>query len=178
VKPATRRRLLLPLVLGLSDGILDALVLASAAIVHAGSRVTVGLAIRIALVGLITSIFTIFVAEYAHLRAELARAERQLNLARSGRLATSRLGRVVTREALQAAAIASAASFLGSLFPLLLGAFVSSASWVALVLAVGALAGLGAALARAIGGHLGRWMCGLAACGVVVAAAGIELKVA
>lgn len=178
MKRGTGRRLLLPLALGLSDGILNALVLASSAIVGDGSGVTVGLAVRIALVGLITSVFTIFVSEYAQLRAELARAEKQLNLTRSGRLATSHLGRVVSREAMQAAAAASSASFAGSLFPLLLGALVPSFPWLAIVLAVVALAVLGAALARNIGGHLIRWTCGLAACGAVVAVAGIELKVA
>jgi hypothetical protein len=94
---------LLPIALGFSDGILNALVLGASAMLHGGNRITIDLAYRIGVVSLVTAVFTVFVAEYANLRARLRRAERELNLTRSGRLATTQLGRTVAHEAAGAA---------------------------------------------------------------------------
>ena len=76
VDKAVQRPDLLPLALGIADGIVNALILASSAVLR-GSGLTIGLALRVAAVALVTSVFTVFVAEYGQLRAELARAERQ-----------------------------------------------------------------------------------------------------
>jgi hypothetical protein len=100
-----RTRLLLPLSLGIADGILNALTLASAAVLH-GRGLTAWLATRVGIVAFVSAIFTVFVAEYAQLRAELARAERELSLTVSGRLAAGALGRQVAREAVEAALVA------------------------------------------------------------------------
>ena len=67
---------LLPFSLGLADGIVNALTLASATVLH-GRGLTAWLGLRVGAVALVTAAFTIFVAEYAQLRSELTRAERE-----------------------------------------------------------------------------------------------------
>jgi VIT1/CCC1 family predicted Fe2+/Mn2+ transporter len=171
------RRFLLPVSLGIADGIINALTLASATVIH-GTGLTISLALRVAAVALISSVFTVFVAEYGQLRADLARAERELSFTRSGRLATGHLGRQVAREAAAASAVASGASFIGALAPLLIGAALSDFSWSALIVAVLALGALGGALATAVGGKRPRWVITMIVMGIVVAAAGTYLNVA
>jgi len=127
---------------------------------------------------LVSSIFTVFVAEYGQLRAELARAERELSFTRSGRLAAGQLGRQVAREAAEASAVASGASFIGAFTPLLIGAALAGYSWSALIMAVGALGALGGALATAVGGKPSRWVITMIIMGAAVAAAGTCLNVA
>lgn len=59
-------RFLLPLSLGVADGIVNSLTLASAAVIH-GSGLTASLALRVAAVAFVSSVFTVFVAEYGQL---------------------------------------------------------------------------------------------------------------
>ena len=172
-----RRRLLLPLSLGIADGILNALTLASAAVLH-GRGLDAGLATRVGMVAFVSAIFTVFVAEYGQLRAELARAEHELSLSESGRLASGALGRQVAREAIEAALVASIASFVGAIVPLLVGVALRPYSWAALVVAITALGGLGASLATAVGGRRPRWVIAMMVCGGVVAAIGTVLDIA
>lgn len=170
------RRFLLPLSLGIADGIINALTLASASVLH-GSGLTLSLALRVAAVALISSVFTVFVAEYGQLRADLARAERELSFTRSGRLAAGHLGRQVAREAALASAVASGASFIGALIPLVVGAVIATYSWSALIVSVGALGGLGGALATAVGGRRSRWIIAMMVMGLAVAAVGTALDI-
>ena len=171
-------RWLLPLALGISDGILNALILAASAMLHGGGQITFTLAYRVAIVAFVTAIFTVFVAEYANLRAGLSRAARQLNFTQSGRLATTQLGREVRKEGLQAALGASLASLFGAATPLAIGALVPAYPWVSLLFAIIALGVLGIALARATSGNPVYWSLGLIACGIVVAAIGAQLRLA
>ena len=176
---ALATRFLIPLALGVSDGILTALILASAAVLRArGDALSLSLACRVGVVAFVTGIFTVFVAEYAQLRNELARAERELNMTSSGRLATGHLGRAALREAAGAAAVASVSSFFGAAAPLLIGAGLRSHPWIALVIAVAGLGGLGAALAGMFGGRRPRWTVALMVGGVVVAIVGARLDIA
>lgn len=171
-----RVRLLLPLSLGLGDGILNALTLASAAVLH-GRGLNLWLATRVGIVAFVTSIFTVFVAEYAELRAELVRAERELSLTQSGRLAAGSLGRQVAREGVEAALVASVSSFIGAIIPLLLGVVLRHYSWTALALAIAALGGLGASLATAVGGSRLRWIIAMMISGAIVAVIGTVLDI-
>ena len=174
---AAWRRNLLPLTLGLADGIVNALTLASATVLH-GRGLDVALALKVGAVALVTAVFTIFVAEYASLRADLTRAEKELNLTRSGRLAAGNLGRQVRREALVAAAVGCLASFVGAFVPLVVGALARPYGWAALVVSVAGLGALGAGLARAVHGHPGRWVVAMTLMGALVALVGVELDIA
>jgi hypothetical protein len=167
--------LVLPLSLGVADGILNALILASATVLH-GRGLDAWLATRVGLVALVSSVFTVFVAEYAQLRAELVRAEHELSLTASGRLAAGALGRQVIREAAEAAAIASIASFVGAIGPLLVGVAARSYRWVALAVAIAALGCLGASLAAVVGGRRARWVFVLVVSGLAVTVIGTVLN--
>lgn len=173
-----RESLVLPLALGLSDGILNALVLASGALLRRKHEVTVVLGVRVGVAALVTAAFAIYVATYADLRAQLARASRQLNLARRGHLATTALGRAAALEALWAMTLASLASFLGALVPLTAGAVLPGPAWIPVAVAVGALGLLGSVLGAVVGGNQARWAVTLIIGGVLVAAVGLELHIA
>lgn len=172
-----RTRLLLPLSLGVADGILNALTLASAVVLH-GRGLNAWLATRVGIVSFVSAIFTVFVAEYAQLRAELTRSERELSLTVSGRLAAGALGRQVAHEAAEAALVASASSFVGATVPLLVGVALREYSWTALIVAIVALGGLGGALATAVGGRRSRWVIALMVCGGVTAGIGTTVAIA
>ena len=169
---------LLPVGLGTSDGILTALVLASASLVRGIGSMTFGLAGRVSTAALITAAFTYFVADYANLRSQLRRAEHQLNITTAGRLATSRLGRRIRRDALRSTVLAGACSFLGALIPLLLAAALPSCPWIALVAAICALGGLGLVLAHAVDGGRCRWAMLTMLSGLVLAVIGAQLDIA
>lgn len=172
------RRWMLPLALGVSDGIFNALILTSGAVISDARGLTVGLAMKVGCVAFVTAFFTVFVAEYAELRARLSHATRQLNLSRSGHLATTQLGRRAVLHAGEAATIASASSFAGSAIPLVLAGSLPKASWIGLVVAVVLLGALGGALAASLGGRRWRWVVGLVIAGIAVASIGLQLNVA
>jgi hypothetical protein len=168
----------LPLTLGLSDGILNALILASAALLKGGHDITLILALKVGCVAFATSVFTMFIAKYAELRARLSAATRQLNLSRSGHLAATRLGRQVTIEAVQAAMIASVSSWAGATLPLIVSGTLPRAPWVGLAVAIVLLGVLGAALATSVGGRRALWVICLTLVGIAVAAIGTQLDIA
>ncbi|MFD2474818.1 hypothetical protein [Amycolatopsis silviterrae] len=138
-----------------------------------GRGLDVWLAVRVGIVSLVTAVFTVFVAEYAQLRAE-----HELNLTASGRLAAGSLGRKVAWEAVEAAVVASLSSFVGAVAPLQVGVLLRGYSWAALVVAIAALGALGASLATVVGGRRPRWMLVLMACGGAVAVVGLLLGIA
>ena len=93
---------MLPLVLGVTDGILNALTLAAGAVLRSSAGVSVSLALRVGCAALVTAAFTMFIADYAERRAHLVRSSRQLNLTEPGRLAATQLGRQAAVVALDA----------------------------------------------------------------------------
>ncbi|GAA4185414.1 hypothetical protein GCM10022252_15760 [Streptosporangium oxazolinicum] len=169
-------RLLLSFVLGLTDGILNALVLATATILR-GGHASIEVGLKVATVALVTAIFAVYVAQYSELRTQLARAGRQLNLTSRGRLATTHLGRAVIREALVATAVAGTASFSGSLLPLLAGALLPGPSWLPLAISLVVLGLLGAGIGSVVGGSPPRWSGALMIGGALVAALGYQLRI-
>jgi VIT1/CCC1 family predicted Fe2+/Mn2+ transporter len=173
-----RGAVLLPLVLGLIDGILNALTLAAGALLDASRGVTVGLSFRIGAAAFATAGFAFFVAKYAELRGGLVRAGRQLSLRDDQPLQATDLGSLVRSQALAATAVACFASFLGALLPLLAGALLPGPAWLAVALALLVLAGLGFGLASVLEGSRARWVIGLLAGGVVLTAIGAVLKIA
>ncbi|WP_241691563.1 hypothetical protein [Streptomyces sp. GZWMJZ-114] len=168
----------MPLVLGLTDGLLNALTLAGSALLGSSGRPGFSLGARVGAAALVTAAFTVFVADYAERRAHLVRASRELNLTESGRLATGRLGRRALTGSLAAMSVACAASFLGAALPLFAGAVLPGPVWLVPALAVVALAALGGALARVIGGRVGRWVVAMAVGGVCVLLIGVRLDIA
>lgn len=173
---AARTRL--PLVLGLTDGLLTALTLAAATLTASSADDDPMLSVRVGCVALVTSAFTVFVADYAERRAQLARGTAQLNLTHRGQLATTRLGRRARLRALEAATVASTSGFLAAALPLMVGALIPGAAWGVVAVAVAALMALGAVLARILAGHTGRWILAMGLGGVLVTWIGIQLHIA
>lgn len=169
-----KHKLIFAIVLGLSDGILNALTLASNAVLH-GHGLSASLGLRVGLVALASAFFTLFVAEYAQYRLELKHAERQLLFTQSGRLATTSLGRAVLRDAFVESALAATASFFGAVTPLIVGAALPQASWISLVASVAGLGVLGGVLAVNVGGRPLLWTVGLVVTGLAVTFIGIEV---
>jgi VIT1/CCC1 family predicted Fe2+/Mn2+ transporter len=169
---------LLPAALGFADGILNALTLASGALIGGGEgRVTVSLAARVAVAAFVTAGFAVFVAEYADARGTLRHGARQLNMSSERALADTDLGRSAIRYALAQSALASAASLLGALLPLLLATALPGPPWIAAVIAILALGFLGAGLATVVLGTRVKWAGALLLGGVCVTAIGVWIHI-
>ncbi len=173
MKPKNR----LDLVAGLCDGILSALILAAGRILNPGQPMSSSLAFRVAAAAAVSGAFIFFVAHYAELRGELVLAEKHLNLHPHGELVTSRLGHVILWEATEEALIASACSFCGALPPLLFGVFLPGPPWLAVAVALFALALLGIFLARTVHGSPFSWAAGLTLGGAVLTGVGAKLHI-
>lgn len=161
--------------MGLADGILTALLLASGRILDGGRGVDASLAMRVAISALATSGFVFYVGRYSELRGRLIHAERQLNLAARGHLATTRLGHAVLVEAGRDAAVSGGACFGGALVPLSLAAGLPSWPLAAVLVPLGMLAAMGLVLGRMLGGSPAAWATALVVGGAAMTALGWEL---
>jgi hypothetical protein len=123
---------LLPLVLGLVDGILNALTLAAGSLLGGSGEITIGLSLCIRAAAFAIAALAFFVANYAELRRGLVRAGRQLSLRADRRLPATDLGRIATVDSLAATGLACSASFLGAALPLLAGAVLRGFAWLAI----------------------------------------------
>lgn len=176
--PEWRRAWTLPLTIGLCDGILNALILASARLVRGPGAVGLVFALKVGCVAFATALFTIFVAEYAEERARLSRATRQLSLSQRGHLAATGLRHRVLRRAALAATIASVSSFVGATAPLVLAGTLAGAPWSGLLAAIVLLGFLGGILAQSFEAHWPLWTTALVVAGVAVSAIGTWLNIA
>lgn len=174
---AARHRLLFPVVLGLTDGILTALTLAAGQLTELSGPMPLAHALDIATAALVSGAFVFYVARYAQLRRELVHAQRQLNILTRGRLASTRLGHSVLKEALVAAVVSSLASFGGALIPLLGGALLPWFRWGSATTSMAALGVLGIGLAHDVHGRYWLWCSALVAGGLIVTVVGIELHI-
>ncbi|HTU83968.1 MAG TPA: hypothetical protein VMF57_00265 [Solirubrobacteraceae bacterium] len=172
-----RAEALLPVSLGLADGILNALTLASASLVGAGAPLSVGLALRISVAAVVTAAFSVFVGTYSEARGRLRHASQQLSLPTNRNLAATRLGHYAVRRAAEQSALASGASLLGALAPLLIAVALPGPTWIAAVVAVGALGVLGVGLAGAVVGNRALWALALVLGGCAVTAIGALIKI-
>ncbi len=172
-----RYGILLPIVLGLADGILTALTLAAGRLVHTGQGISVGFALRIAAGALAAGAFVFYVGSYSRLRGELIRAERELSLTSHGRLAATRLGWAVFIEALSTTILSSLADFVGALVPMLTAVLLPDFRGGAVLASLGSLGILGLVLARAVHGSYWLWSVALVAGGVVLSILGIRLHI-
>lgn len=179
----TRLRLpvkVLPVVLGLLDGITNALGLAAHSILGGdnGSEPGLGLALRVASFAFVTAVFSILVARYVELRVGLIRAGKQLNLLDRGALAATKLGRAARRDAAADAVQASLASFSGALLPLGAAVAFPALPWLPILLAVGMLTSLGLVIGRRLRGNPGLWAAALAVAGIALTVIGSALNIA
>jgi predicted membrane protein (TIGR00267 family) len=164
----------LDIVAGVVDGILNGLTLAAGKLLHGGGASWM-LVLKVGAATGFTTFFVFFLAHYAQARTDLVRAERELNLLKHGRLATTRLGQQVLAESLFGASIAAVCGLLGSFAPLLLAMALPPVIGIALTLIL--LAVLGAMLARTFYGSPWIWAVTVAVGGVALTYVGIKLDI-
>jgi predicted membrane protein (TIGR00267 family) len=168
----------LDIVAGVIDGMLTALTLAAGTLFNKGGALSLALVGKVAVFSACTTVFVFFVAHYTELRSELVRSERELNLLSHGRLATTRLGQQVRREALLGSLVASLCSLIGAAIPLLLGLLLPGLPVLSVALAVGLLGGLGALLAMSLFGSPLVWAIGMMLGGIALTLIGVNLDIA
>ncbi|MCW3996141.1 MAG: hypothetical protein NWE98_08350 [Candidatus Bathyarchaeota archaeon] len=171
------REYIFAIMMGLTDGILTALTLASGRILYSPETANISLAIRVAVASSLSGLFIFFVAQYTRLRGELVRSEKELNLTPKGQLAATRLGRAILMETLRGAFISSIFTLLGAFLPLASGLLFPTFSWLTIVFAVGSLGFLGGAASRFAHGNPVVWSTGLVLMGILLTIAGIQLQI-
>ncbi len=162
---------LFPITIGLSDGIITALMLVSGDILR-GEYVYLGLALRVAYGSSFVGTFSYFIAQYSELRGELSRTSRQLNLRSSSYLLKSKLGRDIIFESVLGAASAGFFGFVGALIPLLPDVLIPNMPLFAIGFSEASLAVLGIGIGRAVRGNYIFWIILMASIGLLVAWAG------
>jgi VIT1/CCC1 family predicted Fe2+/Mn2+ transporter len=162
---------------GLVDGILNALTLAAGRILRSGDGADFQLALRVAIATGLTTVFVFFIAHYAELRAELVRAEQELNLLSHGRLATSQLGRRALESAASGAVLAAICGVIGAMVPLLICAYAPGPRWIGLGAILLLLAALGGLLARSFHGSVAFWSVSIAIAGAVLGYVGLQINI-
>lgn len=169
---------LFALLLGLIDGILTVLTLATGKILNkTGGDFTLSLALRVAFVTSLSGCFVYFISEYSKQRHLLINFEKELNLNKRGKLVTSNLGKQIVRETLIGAFISSFFSFFGAFIPISGAVFFPQFAWLPIVIALLILAFLGVGLSKLVYGKSIRWVLALLFTGIVVAFIGYELNV-
>jgi len=172
-----KKKVLLPVTMGLTDGILTALTLTANSLISSEPRVNAYLALRVAGVAFFSGAFVYFVTKYAEFRQELVHAEQELSLLEHGKLAVGHLGRSAMQEAAVATVISSVAGFLGCLSPLLVATMFPRYPWSSVVTSLAALVLLGIVLGNVLYGNVLRWALTLLIAGAVLTAIGIQLDI-
>jgi len=163
---------------GLVDGILTALTLASGKMLAGSEHPGVAFAFRVGAATSLTTLFVFFVAHYAEMRADIHRAERELNLMAHGKLVTGALGWRAMQESFGGASVAAICGLLGAMVPLLLCHFLRSPRWLGLAITVALLGLLGAVLAKSFHGTIVVWAAALMAGGIALTWIGLQLDIA
>ena len=161
---------------GVIDGILNALTLAAGRLLKGGGA-DFALAWRVGAATAVTTLFVFFVAHYAELRAEIVRAEKELNLMSHGKLAQTALGRRAVLEALAGACLAAFCGLLGAMVPLLLCHFFAEPRWIGIVFTLALLGVMGWILARSVHGAAIYWCSALVAGGIALTWLGVALDI-
>lgn len=166
-----RDDILFPVTLGLTDGIITVLMLASADFLGP-SNMSVLLALRIAFGSAFVGTLSFFIAEYSRLRSELTRASQQLTMRSSNRLVKTDLGTRILVESLGGTLLSGSFGFVGALIPLLFDVFLPAEGYMAILSAYLVLAFMGMGIARISSGNRLRWMGSLIVLGITVTMVG------
>jgi len=162
---------------GVVDGILNALTLAAGRLLKPGEGADFSLAWRVGAATAVTTLFVFFVAHYAELRAEIVRAEKELNLMAHGKLAETALGRRAVLDALAGACLAAFCGLLGAMVPLLLCHFFQEPRWIGIAFTLALLGLMGVVLARSVHGAITYWTIALVAGGIALTWLGVKLDI-
>ena len=169
---------LFAILLGLIDGILTVLTLATGKILdNPQEGFSLGLAIRVALVTAVSGACMYFISEYSRQRIRLIRAEKELNFTQHGKFVTTNLGKQILKETIVSVVVSGGCSFLGAFIPLSGAVFFPGSAWISMILALLILAFLGWIVAKMVYGNIFIWITCLFLAGLVVSFIGYELHV-
>jgi len=169
---------LFALVLGLIDGILTVLTLATGKVLgEDGTGFSLGLAFRGAFVTSLSGSLVYFISEYSKQRNLLINAEKELNLTSHGKLAVSNLGKQILKETFVSVIVTGGFSFLGAFIPISGAVFFPTHAWLSIGIALLILALLGFGVARLVFGNSLIWIIALIIAGIIVSFIGYELHV-
>ncbi len=166
-----------PILLGFIDGILTALTLCTGKLLQEGSTFDFSLAIRVSIAAFITGSFVFFVAKYAELRGQLIQAEKELNLASSGKLASTALGKKTLYRSIIDALISGISGFIGAFIPLLVAIGDPYLPWITFLFSLTTLGVFGFILGKTVGKSPLIWSISLIFGGVIVIFLGIQLHI-
>lgn len=168
---------LFALLLGLIDGVLTVLTLATGHILQGKDSLTLSLSLKVAFATSLSGACIYFFSEYSHLRQRLIHAEQELNLMHHGRLATTQLGKQVLKETVTGVFVSSIFSFTGAMLPLGCAVLFPTAQWISIIIALIILFIMGIAIAKLVYGTPFKWVLALLAAGILMGYAGYKLNV-
>ena len=172
------KKQLFALLLGLIDGILTVLALATGHVLnHSAGPITLWFSLKVAFATAASGACIYFFSEYSRQRQGLIHAEKQLNLATHGKLATTQLGRQILKETLWGILVSSVFSFFGGMLPLSIAMLIPHAQWIAIVVALFMLLLLGIGIASLVYGNAFTWSLSLVLAGGLIAFIGYTLNV-
>ncbi|MEM0156378.1 MAG: hypothetical protein QW597_07265 [Thermoplasmataceae archaeon] len=166
-----RDDILFPVTLGLTDGIITVLMLASADFLGP-SNMTVTLAVRIAFGSAFVGTLSFFIAEYSRLRSELTKVSQHLTMRPSNRLIKTDLGTRILIESLGGTLLSGSFGFIGALIPLLFDVILPAEGYLAIISAYLVLAIMGMGIASVSSGNRLRWIMSLIILGATVTVVG------
>jgi VIT1/CCC1 family predicted Fe2+/Mn2+ transporter len=169
------KKYIFPVSIGLSDGIITALILASGGIIGK-STIDMFEAFKISFGSAFAGAFSYFIAQYAGLNEELHRTALQLNLKSTDYLLKGHLGIEIFIESLIGALIAAFFGFLGALIPLSSSLIIRGNEIIPLSLSYTSLAVLGLFISKSTAGRARFWVIVMVVVGIIVTVAGFELK--
>lgn len=172
----SRFRFLFPITLGLSDGIITALMLAAGDLLS-HQDIGLNLALRIAFGSAFVGSFSFFIAEYAKLRGELYRASRQLTLRSPSFLAKGKYGKDIIFESTVGTSLSGFCGFIGAMIPLLVNVYIPHPAWLSIIVANITLGVLGLGLSKTVVGKHIYWAIAMVIMGVIVTMAGSILHI-
>jgi hypothetical protein len=169
-------RWLFNVALGLTDGLLTALVLTAGTLVGGAVRVSIDQAVRVSSAAALSGLFTVLVSDFVRLRVELSHAAQELNLTSVRPLLASRLGTKVRMQALAAALVTTACSFGGAMIPLASAALIR-VGWAGPAAAGTSLVAIGAVFGRLLSGNPLIWAMLLFSGGAMISLVGVWLRI-
>lgn len=170
-----KQNLLFPFTLGLSDGVITTLMLISRSLLS-GESIGAGLALRVAFGAAFVGAFSYFIAEYSRLREEISRTSRQLVLRSPSYLIKGKIGRDIMAESVIGTTISTFSGFTGSMIPLAFSVLLPQDGLLSIIVAVVALAGLGAGIGRSVKGNYVFWVLTMVILGMLVSVIGFYLN--
>ncbi len=168
-------KFLFPTSIGLSDGIITALILAAGGILNGGG-IDLFISIKISFGSAFAGTFSYFIAQYAGLNEELHRTAKQLNLKSTNYLLKGKLGNEIFLESLSGSIIAAICGFFGALIPLLSSLVIRNNIIIPLVFSYVSLGILGLFISKTTSGRSSFWIAVMITIGIIVTIAGFYLK--